>query len=105
MTISCHADGLPEPTFTWITPEGETVNATTAIYEIEILDDDSKNMRGKILQKDGSLLIFNTRVGNGGIYKCVARNVMGTDEGSVNVTVREGIRKTPYASIFKQSVN
>ena len=90
MTLTCNANGLPEPTFTWITPDGEAINATTSVYEIEILDDDSQDKRGKILQNDGSLLIFNTRVRDGGIYKCVAINVMGQDEGSVNFTVRKG---------------
>ena len=90
MTLTCHANGLPEPTFTWIAPDGAFINATASIYDIEILDDDSQNKRGKVLQNDGSLLIFDTRVDDQGIYKCVAINVMGKDEKSVNLTVRKG---------------
>ena len=85
MTLTCHARGLPVPTFTWILPDGSPVNATKSVYEIEIPE-----TRGAKLQEDGSLLVFNTHVRNTGIYKCVAINVMGKDERSVNLTVREG---------------
>ena len=90
MTLTCHASGLPQPTFSWITPDGHAVNATVPAYESEILDDGSENRRGKIVQEDGSLLIFNTRVVDQGVYKCVAINVMGEDRKSVNLTVKEG---------------
>lgn len=90
VTLRCHARGYPKPTFFWITPEGYFVNATKPIYEIEFLDDDSKRLRGKMLQNDGSLLLFNTRVHDSGVYKCVAANVAGESESSVNVTVTEG---------------
>ena len=90
MTLRCHARGYPKPTFFWITPEGDFVNATRAIREFEYLDDDSKRVRGKMLQNDGSLLLFNTRVYDSGVYKCVAVNVAGESEGFVNVTVTEG---------------
>ena len=90
MTLTCHASGLPQPTFIWITPDGQTVNATAPVYEREDLDDGSENIRGKILQEDGSLLIFNTRDDDQGVYKCVAINVVARDEGRVNLTVEEG---------------
>ena len=90
MTLTCHASGLPEPTFFWITPDGHFVNTSQSVFEFEILDDDSQKTRGKKLQEDGSLLVFDTRVHDQGVYKCVAINVMGKDERSVNLTVREG---------------
>ena len=90
MTLTCHASGLPQPTLIWLTPDGHAINATAPLYESEDLDDGSKNRRGKIVQKDGSLLIFNTRDVDQGIYKCVAINVMGQDERSINLTVKEG---------------
>ena len=91
MTLACHASGLPQPTFTWITPDGHAVNATAPVfYESEVLDDGSENRRGKIVQEDGSFLIFNTRVADQGVYKCVAINVMGQDNKTVNLTVKEG---------------
>ena len=90
MTLTCHARGLPQPTFTWITPDGHAVNATAPVYESEVLDDSSENRRGKIVQEDGSLLIFNTRVVDQGVYKCVAINVVGQDIKTVNLTVKEG---------------
>ena len=90
MTLKCHARGLPEPTFIWIAPSGDVINASRPIFEIEVFDDDSQKTRGKILQKDGSLLVFDTRVHDSGIYKCVAENALGKDEGNVNLTVRKG---------------
>ena len=90
MTLTCHASGLPQPTFTWITRDGHAVNATAPSYESEVLDDGSEIRKGKIVQEDGSLLIFNTRVVDQGVYKCVAINVMGQDNKSVNLTVKEG---------------
>ncbi|XP_068727885.1 uncharacterized protein [Montipora capricornis] len=68
VTLRCHARGYPEPTFLWIMPDDEFVNASSHALEFEVLDDDTKKTRGKILQKDGSLLVFNTRVHNNGIY-------------------------------------
>ena len=90
MTLTCHASGLPQPTFTWITPDGHAVNATAPVYESEVLDDGSENRRGKIVQEDGSLLIFNAGVVDQGVYKCVAINVVGQDIKAVNLTVKEG---------------
>jgi len=90
VTLTCHASGLPQPTFTWITPDGHAVNATAPFYESKDLDYGSENRRGKILQEDGSLLISNTRDVDQGVYKCVAKNVMGRDERRVKLTVNKG---------------
>ena len=44
VTLTCHVSGLPEPTFTWITPDGTLVNATAPVRKVaEKLDDDSAN--------------------------------------------------------------
>ena len=90
VTFTCHASGLPQPTFTWITPDGHAVNATAPVYESEVLNDGSEIIRGKIVQEDGSLLIFNTLVADQGVYKCVAINAVGQDDKTVNLTVKEG---------------
>ena len=102
MTLTCHASGLPQPTFTWITPDGHAVNATAPVYESEVLDDGSENRRGKILQEDGSILIFNTRVVDQGVYECVAINVIGQDNKTVNLTVKKGKKQNISFAIFKQ---
>ncbi|KAK2556683.1 Angiopoietin-1 receptor [Acropora cervicornis] len=104
VTLRCHARGYPKPTFFWITPEGDFVNATRAIREFEYLDDDSKRVRGKLLQNDGSLLLFNTRVYDSGVYKCVAVNVAGESEGFVNVTVTEDIVEVVVAITLEEEV-
>jgi len=103
VTLTCQASGLPQPTFTWITPDDYAVNATAPFYESKDLDDGSKNRRGKILQEDGSLLIFNTRDVDQGVYKCVAENVMGRNESRVILTVKKGknsISHLPFLNNF-----
>ena len=90
VTLACHAEGLPEPTITWVTPDEQVVTAANETLETTTLDDGSKFVRGKKMLQDGSLLIYNTRDNDDGIYKCIAKNVVGTDEKSVNVTVRDG---------------
>ena len=104
MTLTCQADGLPQPTFSWITPDGHAVNATAPVNKSGELDDGSENRRGKILQKDGSLLIFNTRDADQGVYKCVAKNVMGQDERRVNLTVKEGENRISHSPILKNFI-
>ena len=91
VTLTCQASGLPQPTFTWITPDGHVVNATAPVYE---------NRRGKILQEDGSLLIVNTGVVDQGIYKCVAINDEGQDNKSVNLAVKKGKNRRSHLPFF-----
>ena len=105
MTLTYHASGLPQPTFAWITPDGHAVNATAPVYENEVLDDGSENRRGKILQEDGSLLIFNTRVVDQGVYKCVVINVVGQDKKSVKLTVKKGKNKMGLLNYIKKCKN
>ncbi|KAJ7369757.1 hypothetical protein OS493_036649 [Desmophyllum pertusum] len=100
LTLTCHAHGLPNPTFTWITPDGHNVNATTPFPDINY----NENIRGKKLQQDGSLLIFNTRVEYQGSYTCVASNVMGKDEKKVNVTVREDLVEVDAAITIEDEI-
>ena len=88
--LTCNASGLPEPAFSWITPDGTLVNSTVSAPNLEHLEDNSRVIRWKMLQNDGSLLIFYTRVADQGIYKCIATNILGHDVGKVNLTVREG---------------
>ena len=87
MKLTCRASGWPEPTFSWITPDGTLVNSTVSAPNFE---DNSSVITMNMLQKDGSLLIFYTRVADQGMYKCIATNILGHDVGKVNLTVREG---------------
>ncbi|XP_068676392.1 uncharacterized protein [Montipora foliosa] len=104
VTLRCHARGYPDPTFLWIMPDDEFVNASSHVVEFELLDDDTKKTRGKILQKDGSLLVFNTRVHDSGMYKCLAVNVAGRDEKSVNLTVNKDIVEVDVAITLEDEV-
>ncbi|CAH3029688.1 unnamed protein product, partial [Porites evermanni] len=85
--LTCRARGLPKPTFSWITPDGTLVNSTVSAPNFE---GNSSVITGNMLQKDGCLLIFYTRVTDQGMYKCIAANILGHDIGKVNLTVREG---------------
>ena len=55
-----------------------------------------------MLQNDGSLLIFYTRVADQGMYKCIATNILGHDVGKVNLTVREGEISLRLESLGKE---
>ena len=57
---------------------------------LEHLEDNSRDITRNMLQNDGSLLIFYTRVADQGMYKCIATNILGDDVGKVNLIVREG---------------
>ena len=88
--LTCRASGLPEPMFSWITPDGTLVNSTVSDPNLEHLEGNSRDITRNMLQNDGSLLIFYTRVADQGMYKCIATNILGHDVGKVNLTVREG---------------
>ena len=100
--LTCNASGLPEPTFSWITPDGTLVNSTVSAPDLEHLEDNSRVIRGNMLQNDGSLLIFYTRVADQGMYKCIASNILGHDVGKVNLTVREGEISLRLESLGKE---
>ena len=63
---------------------------------LEHLEDNSRDITRNMLQNDGSLLIFYTRVADQGMYKCIATNILGDDVGEVNLTVREGEISLPF---------
>ena len=97
--LTCRASGWPEPTFSWITPDGTLVNSTVSAPNFE---DNSSVITMNMLQKDGSLLIFYTRVADQGMYKCIATNILGHDVGKVNLTVREGEISLRLESLGKE---
>ena len=97
--LTCRARGLPKPTFSWITPDGTLVNSTVSAPNFE---GNSSVITGNMLQKDGCLLIFYTRVTDQGMYKCIAANILGHDIGKVNLTVREGEISLPRESLGKK---
>ena len=102
MKLTCRASGLPEPMFSWITPGGTLLNSTVSALNLEHLEDNSRDITRNMLQNDGSLLIFYTRVADRGMYKCIATNILGHDVGKVNLTVREGEISLQRGSLGKE---
>ena len=90
VTLGCYVLGNPEPKVKWILPNGQYVDKSYSIHDIEVLDDLSQRTRVKTMQKDNSLLISETRVRDSGIYQCVATNALGNDTGTVNLTIHDG---------------
>ena len=68
----------------------------------EHLEGNSRDITRNMLQNDGSLLIFYTRVADQGMYKCIATNMLGHDVGKVNLTVREGEISLRLESLGKE---
>lgn len=70
-TFSCIAEGYPAPDIEWRL-HGKTIN--------------SSDSRVKIIGKLG-LQISNVKVGDAGIVKCVAKNIIGSEEATATLTV------------------
>ncbi|XP_026857909.2 matrix-remodeling-associated protein 5-like isoform X1 [Electrophorus electricus] len=69
VTLNCIAAGIPKPDISWTLPGRTTLvpnNRFTALGGIH-------------MTKDGSLVIQDPSLMNSGIYKCNAKNALGTD--------------------------
>ena len=85
---------MPPPTFSWTTPEGTEIAPNSPVNFPDAMDDSGATLRrGQAVQEDGSLLVYGTTDKDAGLYECVAKNDLGSDVGTVNVTIRAGTRK------------
>uniref|UniRef100_A0A8C4SIW7 Si:ch211-159i8.4 n=1 Tax=Erpetoichthys calabaricus TaxID=27687 RepID=A0A8C4SIW7_ERPCA len=67
--MKCHATGIPKPEISWTLPGRSTLVASNRFA-----------MQGGIfMTADGTLVIQSPAFMNSGIYKCNARNALGTD--------------------------
>ncbi|XP_078572767.1 uncharacterized protein LOC144859754 isoform X2 [Branchiostoma floridae x Branchiostoma japonicum] len=88
--LSCHADGLPRPTYTWY--------KISDTYELPS-DSSTDTTRG-------TLIIFPARLEDSGVYLCRASNGVG-EPGSarVNVTVIEALSPVPPPTMLTGTRN
>ncbi|KAK2849516.1 hypothetical protein Q5P01_009350 [Channa striata] len=77
VTLNCVAAGIPKPDISWTLP-GRTTLIPHNRYAVQ---------GGIHMTEDGSLVIQNTVLMNSGIYKCNAKNALGTDFKSTYLQV------------------
>ncbi|XP_019412229.1 PREDICTED: hemicentin-1 isoform X1 [Crocodylus porosus] len=90
--IPCSAQGVPPPTVTWF--KGRNTM---------LIDG-----RQYISSPDGTLTISKVQLSDSGIYKCVASNLVGSDESSITIQVQEPPTvdniDPPYNTPFQERV-
>lgn len=72
--LNCAAHGYPPPKFVW----------SFGLQEAKPLTGDTR----MVVLPGGSLLIQNVRMGDAGVYRCVASNNAGTDTSEALVRVK-----------------
>lgn len=77
VTLQCVATGIPKPDISWTLP-GRTTLVPHSRYTVQ---------GGLYMTEDGSLVIHNPLLTNSGIYKCNAKNALGTDFRSTYLQV------------------
>lgn len=85
--IPCSAQGVPPPTVTWF--KGRNTM---------LIDG-----RQYISSPDGTLTISKVQLSDSGIYKCVASNIVGSDESSITIQV-QGIYNVARAQWLSLSI-
>ena len=78
VTLRCVAAGIPKPEISWTLP-GRTTLVPHNRFTV--------HQGGIHMTEDGSLLIQNPMLTNSGIYKCNAKNALGTDFKSTYLQV------------------
>ncbi|XP_008835325.1 leucine-rich repeat and immunoglobulin-like domain-containing nogo receptor-interacting protein 3 [Nannospalax galili] len=76
----CRAEGEPAPTVAWVTPQHQTVTATS-------------EGRARVLP-GGTLTIADSRPQDSGTYTCVASNAGGNDTYFATLTVKPAANRT-----------
>ncbi|KAM4621357.1 matrix-remodeling-associated protein 5 [Polymixia lowei] len=77
VTLNCIADGIPKPDISWTLP-GRTTLVPHNRFTVQ---------GGIHMTEEGSLVVQNPMLTNSGIYKCNARNALGTDFKSTYLQV------------------
>jgi hypothetical protein len=77
VTMTCMAVGIPKAEVTWDTPDGSrlTVGTQARLYG------------NRMVHPQGSLTIQSATARDAGFYKCVAKNLLGTDSKATYVHV------------------
>ncbi|NXB03648.1 IGS10 protein, partial [Cnemophilus loriae] len=75
--LHCVVLGVPKPEITWELPDGSILSTAHQ----------SRGSGGELLHPTGTLLLQNPRASSSGMYKCTARNPLGTDTAVTYVHV------------------
>uniref|UniRef100_A0A4W3GE92 Ig-like domain-containing protein n=1 Tax=Callorhinchus milii TaxID=7868 RepID=A0A4W3GE92_CALMI len=78
--LQCKAEGVPKPTYTWVTPQNNSLT-TQGTGRLRVL-------------RDGTLEIRYAQLQDSGAYQCVATNEAGRDSAGAVVSVRDLLTET-----------
>ena len=79
-TITCEATGYPIPVIVWLNNDGSEVNESRLVTDTPVATG-----VGNLFSMSVSMIV---RRGDDGVYTCVANNLLGSDNSSVNITVQ-----------------
>lgn len=80
LSLRCAASGSPPPRITWLLDGGELRPGGEPLYQ----QAQHQDQRGDVV---GSLNMSSVRVQHGGLYTCVARNMMGSAQHTAALNV------------------
>ncbi|XP_014741592.1 PREDICTED: immunoglobulin superfamily member 10 [Sturnus vulgaris] len=75
--LHCVALGIPKPEITWHLPDGSTLSTAQQ----------GRGSGGELLHPTGTLLLQSPRGSSSGLYRCTARNALGTDTALAHLHV------------------
>ncbi|NWX30404.1 IGS10 protein, partial [Notiomystis cincta] len=75
--LHCVVLGIPKPEITWELPDGSTLSTARQ----------GRGSGGELLHPTGTLLLQQPRASGPGVYKCTARNALGSDSAATYVRV------------------
>uniref|UniRef100_A0A8C3QIW1 Immunoglobulin superfamily member 10 n=1 Tax=Cyanoderma ruficeps TaxID=181631 RepID=A0A8C3QIW1_9PASS len=75
--LHCVVLGIPKPEITWELPDGSILSTAHR----------GRGSAGELLHPTGTLLLQNPQASNSGVYKCTARNPLGTDTAVTHLHV------------------
>ena len=78
--ITCRAIGFPIPDIVWLNNDGREVDESRLVTDTPVATG-----VGNLFSMSVSMIV---RRGDDGVYTCVANNILGSDNSSVNITVQ-----------------